>query len=100
MEHQPRGADARHHRSLSVSKHRDYNDNSELTDDALVDREEADRREYRRLEEREPELRDTTYRSLDASPGLIKAWDRWWATKVERRLRGLLSIVARRKSEE
>jgi hypothetical protein len=82
-----------------MAEHRDYNDNSELTDDALVDREEADRREYRRLEEREPELRDTTYQKLDASPGLIKAWDRWWSTKVERRLRGLLSLVSRRRSE-
>jgi hypothetical protein len=74
-------------------KHQDNNANSELTDDALVEREESERREYLRLENREPQHRTTTYRALTASPGLIRAWERWWATKVARRLRGLISSL-------
>ena len=81
-------------------KHHDNNANSELTDDALVEREESERREYLRLEQREPQFRDTTYRALGASPGLIRAWERWWATKVARRLRGLISTVSRRGANE
>lgn len=81
-------------------RHHDGNANSELTDDALVQREESERREYLRLEEREPKFRDTTYRDLTASPGLIRAWERWWATKLARRLRGLISSVPRAREND
>jgi len=67
--------------------HRDNNANSELPDHALIEREESEHREYLRLEEREPHLRDTTYRLLRASPGLLKAFERWWATRIARRER-------------
>jgi hypothetical protein len=79
----------------SERSHRDNNASSELSDDALVEREESERREYLRLEEHEPALRDTTYGAVKAAPELIAAWDRWWATKVVRRLRGLISTVSR-----
>ncbi|HJQ22013.1 MAG TPA: hypothetical protein VJ867_16835 [Gemmatimonadaceae bacterium] len=76
-------------------QHQDYNANSELTDDALVEREASEHREYLRLENREQQHRDTTYQALTASPALIRAWERWWATKVARRLRGLISSASR-----
>jgi hypothetical protein len=86
---------------MSIERtHRDNNDNSELTDHALVEREESERREYLRLEQREPHLRDTTYGAVKGAPGLIVAWERWWATKVARRLRGLISTVSRIRSDE
>jgi hypothetical protein len=74
-----------------VKKHRDGNQNDELTDDALVQREASDRREYMRLEEREPHLRDTNYRELTGSKPLLHAWERWSRTNIAMRLRGLLS---------
>jgi hypothetical protein len=74
-----------------MRKHRDGNANDELTDDALVQREDSERREYMRLEQREPHLRDTTYRELTGSKGLLRAWERWSRTNVAMRLRGLLS---------
>jgi hypothetical protein len=83
-----------------MRRHHDNNANSELTDDALVEREESERREYLRLEQREPQLRDTTYRALSGSPRLIRAWERWWATKLARRLRGLISSVARLRARD
>jgi hypothetical protein len=71
--------------------HRNGNDNDELSDDALVDREESERREYMRLEQREPHLRDTNYRQLTGSKALLHAWDRWSRTSIALRLRGLLA---------
>lgn len=70
---------------------RDGNDNDELTDDALVDREEAERREYLRLERREPHLRETSYRELTGSKALLHAWERWSRTNAALRVRGLLA---------
>ena len=70
-------------------KHYDGNANEELTDDALLSREQSDRREYMRLERREPHLRDTNYRALTASKALLHAWERWWKTTVVARARGL-----------
>jgi hypothetical protein len=72
-------------------KHRDANDNDELTDDALVEREQSERREYMRLERREPHLRDTNYRELTASKALLHAWERWSRTIIAIRLRGLFT---------
>jgi hypothetical protein len=74
-----------------MKKHRDGNDNDELTDDALQQREESERREYVRLEEKEPHLRDTNYRELTGSKPLLHAWERWSRTSIALRLRGLLS---------
>ena len=74
-----------------MRKHRNGNDNDELTDDALQQREESERREYLRLEQKEPHLRDTTYRELTGSKQLLHAWERWKQTSVALRLRGLLS---------
>ena len=74
-----------------MRKHRDGNTNDELTDDALLQREESERREYVRLEEREPHLRDTNYRELTGSKPLLHAWERWSRTSIAVRLRGLLS---------
>jgi hypothetical protein len=74
-----------------MRKHRDGNANDELTDDALVQREESERREYMRLEQREPHLRDTNYRELTGSKALLRAWERWSRTNIAMRLRGLLS---------
>lgn len=74
-----------------MRKHRDGNDNDELTDDALLQREESERREYIRLEEREPHLRETNYRELTGSKPLLHAWERWSRTSLAVRLRGLLS---------
>jgi hypothetical protein len=86
--------------SRPSGQHHDGNANSELTDDALLEREESDRREYLRLEQREPGLRDTNFQDLTGSPALIRAWERWWATKVARRLRGLVSLVSRRRDSD
>ena len=74
-----------------MRKHRDGNDNDELTDDALQQREESERREYNRLEKKEPHLRDTTYRELTGSKALLHAWERWKRTSIALKLRGLLS---------
>ena len=74
-----------------MRKHYDGNANSELTDDALVQREESERREYIRLHEREPHLRDTNYRELTGSKPLMHAWERWSRTNIMMRLRGLVS---------
>jgi hypothetical protein len=74
-----------------MRKHRDGNANDELTDDALLQREESERREYFRLENREPHLRDTNYRELTGSKALLHAWERWTVTSIAVRLRGLLS---------
>ena len=71
--------------------HRNGDANDELTDDALLDREESERREYVRLEQREPHLRKATYRELTGSKALLHAWDRWSRTNVALRLRGLLA---------
>ena len=74
-----------------MREHRDGNANDQLSDDALMQREESERREYIRLEQREPHLRDTTYRELTGSKSLMQAWERWSLTNIALRLRGLLS---------
>src|SRR5437868_14821315 len=75
----------------NLKKHYDGNSNGELSDDALLQREESERREYVRLEEREPHLRDTTYRELTGSKVLLHAWERWTKTNIMMKVRGLLS---------
>ena len=74
-----------------LRKHRDGNNNDELSDDALLQREESERREYIRLEEREPHLRNTNYRELTGSRPLLHAWERWSRTSLAVRIRGLVS---------
>lgn len=74
-----------------MRKHQDGNNNDDLTDDALLQREESERREYMRLEEKEPHLRDTNYRELTGSKPLLHAWERWTRTNIAMRIRGLLS---------
>lgn len=76
---------------MIMRKRRNGNDNDELTDDALQQREESERREYIRLEKKEPHLRDTTYRELTGSKQLLHAWERWKQTSMALALRGLLS---------
>lgn len=74
-----------------MRKHYDGNSNDELSDDALLEREEAERREYIRLHDRERHLRDTNYRELTGSKPLLRAWGRWSRTNLAVRLRGLLT---------
>jgi hypothetical protein len=74
-----------------MRKHPDGNANDDLTDDALVQREDAQRREYMRLEKREPHLREKSYHELTGSKALLRAWERWSRTNIAMRLRGLLS---------
>ncbi len=76
---------------VTLRTHRDGNANDELSDDALVEREESERREFLRLEQREPHLRDTNYRELTGSKALLHAWERWGRTNIDLRLRGLLA---------
>jgi hypothetical protein len=70
---------------------RNGNDNEQLSDDALLQREESERREYLRLEDREPHLRDTNYQELTGSKALLHAWKRWSITSIAVKLRGLIS---------
>ena len=65
--------------------------NESLSDDELLDREANQRDEFLRREEEEPHLRDSTYRVMLGSRGLLAAWDRWVRTNVVVRLRGLIS---------
>jgi hypothetical protein len=74
-----------------MKKHRDGNASDQLSDNALLQREESERREFMRLEQREPHLRDTNYRALNASRALMHAWERWSKTSIVARLRGLVS---------
>jgi len=69
------------------------NNNDQLRDEALLEREASEWREYSRLEEREPHLRDTNYRELTGSKLLLHAWERWNLTTIAVRLRGLLRRV-------
>jgi hypothetical protein len=73
-----------------MQKHYDGNSNDELSDDALLEREQSEWREYIRLENREPHLRDTNYRELTGSKALLHAWARWSRTSLAISLRGLL----------
>jgi hypothetical protein len=73
-----------------MKKHRDANASDQLGDNDLLEREVSERREFLRLERREPHLRETNYRALNASPGLMRAWERWNLTNTIARLRGLL----------
>ena len=64
--------------------------NDRLSDRELLDREAHQRVEYLRSDHREARSRGTTYKLLDASPGLMRAWEKWKATSIAVRLRGLL----------
>lgn len=70
--------------------------NESLSYDELLDREADQRNEFMRREEDEPQLRETTYRALRGSLGLLKAWDQWLRTNVAVQLRGLVSREHRR----
>jgi hypothetical protein len=65
--------------------------NESLSDNELLDREADQRDEFMRREEDEPHLRDTTYRIMQGSRGLLRAWEQWLRTNVAVRLRGLIS---------
>ena len=73
-----------------MKKHFDSNANEHLDDETLVEREASERREYLRMMDREPQLRDTTYKRVTASPALMRAWRRWSNTSIIAKLRGLL----------
>lgn len=72
-----------------MKKHHDGNANSELGDRDLQDREEKDKRELLRLEKNEPGRRESTSKLNQASGALMHAWERWKATDIALRLRGL-----------
>ena len=73
-----------------MKKHHDGNANDELGDRDLQDREEKDKRELLRLEKIEPGRRESTSKLSEGSRALMHAWERWKATDVAMRLRGLL----------
>lgn len=73
-----------------MKKHHDGNANAELGDRDLRDREEKDKRELLRLEKMEPGRRESTSSLNEGSGALMHAWERWKATDIAMRLRGLL----------
>lgn len=73
-----------------MKKHHDGNANDELGDRDLQDREEKDKRELMRLEKLEPGRRESTPTLSEGSGPLMHAWERWKATDIAMRLRGLL----------
>lgn len=64
--------------------------NDALSDAELLDREAHQRSEYFRSERQDARGRGTKYRLFDASPAVLRAWERWKATSIAARLRGLL----------
>ena len=74
-----------------MKQHFDGNADKELTDSELVDREELNKRELMRMERLEPGRRESTSELIPGSDGLMRAWERWKASNVAVRLRGLLS---------
>ena len=73
-----------------MRKHRDANQNDQLDDEDLLQREASERREFLRLEGNEHHLGDTTYGAPSGSTALIHAWERWNRTRLAVGLRGLL----------
>lgn len=73
-----------------MKRHHDGNANDELGDRDLQDREEKDKRELLRLEKLEPGRRESTKEFSEGSGALMHAWERWKATDIAMRLRGLL----------
>lgn len=71
-------------------KHHDGNADAELTDTELLDREEKNKRELMRLEKSEPGRRESTPLLTPGSSALMHAWERWKASNVATRLRGLV----------
>lgn len=67
-----------------------------LSDADLLDREADHRDDFLRREQAEPQLRTSSWRSLHGSQALIRAWERWRATSVAARLRGLIARGRRR----
>lgn len=74
-----------------MKTHFDGNAVHELTDSELVDREEMNKRELMRLEKLEPGRRESTSELVPGSVRLMHAWERWKASNVAARLRGLLA---------
>lgn len=74
-----------------MKTHFDGNAVHELTDSELVDREELNKRELMRLEKLEPGRRESTSELVPGSVRLMHAWERWKASNVAARLRGLLA---------
>lgn len=72
-----------------VRKHQDGNAHENLDDAELIDREERDKRELIRLEGAEPGRRESTPQLSKASAALLQAWERWKASNIAARLRGL-----------
>jgi hypothetical protein len=73
-----------------VRTHQDGNSNEELGDNDLRDREEKNKRELLRLEKAEPGRRESTSSLSPGSGALMHAWERWKASDIAMRLRGLL----------
>jgi hypothetical protein len=73
-----------------MGQHYDGNDDEQLNDSDLLDREERNKRELIRLEKLEPGRRESTSELKPASVLLLRAWERWKASNIAARLRGLI----------
>lgn len=62
-----------------------------LDDEDLVRTEVLLGREYLRLELLQPHRRDTTFRVLQGSAGLLHAWTRWHEARIALTARGLVT---------
>lgn len=74
-----------------MKKHYDGNADEQLSDRDLLDREEKNKRELIRMEKLEPGRRESTSELVPASNALLHAWERWKASNIAARLRGLVS---------
>lgn len=62
-----------------------------LNDAELLARETSELDDFKRLERMEPRFRDTTYGVVRGSAALVTSWERWWATNLAARMRGILT---------
>lgn len=74
-----------------MKKHYDGNADEQLSDRDLLDREEKNKRELIRMEKLEPGRRESTSELVAGSSALMHAWERWKASNIAARLRGLVS---------
>jgi hypothetical protein len=74
-----------------MKKHYDGNADDQLSDHDLLASEEKNKRELIRMEKLEPGRRESTSALVPASNALMHAWERWKASNVAARLRGLVS---------
>ena len=70
--------------------HHDDHLTDHLDDTQLLAAEQVHRDDYARQRRQEPCVRDTTYGLIQGSAALVASWERWWATNLAARMRGLL----------